>query len=284
MSSSITAALKNAGLKVTNDFIEWDSISDVELPFGSCVNTSDGDVGSSIYRDELRSFNFFRKGATEFKLSDFSVRSEDYVAEFLKKNENKCRVLPKPSYRSVSNGNLGERTSWDERDYEKDAAYGTIDIVCKFVYDAQYEKFYFRFHFSALNSSIPEQWALKSNISRKFDSSILYGYDNNNEKYRELFRYCVEHVFPKCEFIPIEVSDFDGCTISRKKYRDPVFGIKEEVTSPCLGKNIKKHEEYVNRLSGWLENGGYIRDDVFYLILEDWKKEGKPLYLRPWKV
>lgn len=284
MSSSITDALKCAGLKINNDFIEWGSISDVKLPFGSCVNTSDSDMGSEIYRNELRSFNFFRRNATEFKLSDFYVRSKDYVTEFLKKNGSKCRLLPKPSCRSVNNGYLGKHTSWDERDIERDAAYGATDIVCMFVYSAQYETFYFRFHFSALNSSIPEQWELKSNISRKFDSNILYGYDNDNEKYRELFDYCVKYVFPRCEFIPVEISIFDGCTISHKEYRDPLYGKKSAVTSPCLGKNIKKHEEFVNRLSGWLESGGYIRDDMFYLILEDWKKEGKPLYLRPWKV
>lgn len=88
--------------------MEWCRFSDVKLPFGSCVNTSDNDIDSPLYRSELRSFNFFRRGATEFKLSDFYVRSEDYVTEFLRKNENKCRVLPKPSYRSASNGYLGE--------------------------------------------------------------------------------------------------------------------------------------------------------------------------------
>ena len=103
--------------------------------------------------------------------------------------------------------------------------------------------------------------------------------------FKDCFEYCVKNIFPKCEFIPISISENDGCVLSHKGYMDRIFGYQQEITSPCLGKNIKKHEEYMKGLSSWIEKGGYIKDNMFYLITEDRKSiEHHTYYLRPWKV
>lgn len=283
MENIFAAALKDAGFKVENEFVPWERFADVRLPFGSCVGTSDYDTGSTLYRDELNACNFYRKNATPFDISDFSIRINDYVTDFLRKNESKCRVMPKSSMRKVSNGNLGLHSSFDENEYEEDAKYGMADVVCYFEYSTQYEVFLFHFSATSLNFKDEEQNRLKKELSRLFDAEVLYGSGLSNKNKKELFDYCVENIFPVCEFIPIKVSEYDGCMLSHKAYKS-LFGYEREVTSPCLGKNIKKHEGYMEKLSSWLANGGYIKDDMFYLIIEDRKSEGHPLYLRPWKV
>ena len=285
MGNIFAEALKKVGFEVNNEYIPWEKFSEVKLPFGSVVGITDSDIGGIVYRASLKSFNFLRKNATSFDISKFDIRTNDYVTDFLRKNQDKCRVLPKSSCKETYPGYLGTHSSYTEREFECDAGYGLSDIVCYFEYSTQYEKFIFHISTASLNYNNIEQNQLRDELRKTFDFGCLYGTCKDKEENKALFEYCVKNIFPKCEFIPISISENDGCVLSHKGYMDRIFGYQQEITSPCLGKNIKKHEEYMKGLSSWIEKGGYIKDNMFYLIIEDRKSiEPHTYYLRPWKV
>ena len=105
-----------------------------------------------------------------------------------------------------------------------------------------------------------------------------FGLDNDSK-----FRWYANNVFDKSEFIPVIISSSNGCMISHKAYHDKDFKYHDAVTSPCLGKNIKKSEQIMERLKGWFDEGGTIKDNNLYLILQN-RNPNKPtdLYLRRW--
>lgn len=279
--NGLSDALKNAGFAV-NEFKEYEKMTEVKLPFGSCTSESEEDAGTELYNDSLCGINFYRKNATEFNLQDYTVNTKDYLYNWLQKNESRCRVLPKSVIHETSNGNLGMHSDLMENDYESSAKYGTSDIVCMFRYSTQYERFEFVCYYTSLNLNIPEQKALRERFKTEMEAAR---FEADGDK--KVFEWCVENLFPECEFIPVVINTFDGCMISHRAYRNRL-GYIEEVTSPCLGKNIKRHPKIMEGLKGWLENGGYIRDDKFYLIIKTRESivndTDDSYYLRVWKT
>lgn len=268
--NSMLDALKNAAVIVENGFVPYEKISDVNLPFGSDLD--DSYCRTEYYNNALNRINWHRKNAEVFCYPDFLIRKENYISKWLKEHDGSCLVLQEPKLHEERNGYLERHTS--ESQLSLPVRYGLADVVLYFEYSSQYECFSFTFSSRTLSYKNPEQ----KELYFKYHNEFIY---TKNDK--DKFFWAKENVFPKCEFIPIVINTDDGCHISHKKYSD-YLGVHDEVTSPCLGKNIKKHPVIVERLQNWMNQGGYIMDHMFYLIIEDRKSSDKSLYLRPWKV
>lgn len=266
-----------------NEPEDYERISEFRLPFGSICGNNDNLMGTQYYHDVLNGINFYRKNTTNFVLRDYplsEIMIPDCVYDWLKQNQSFCKVLPNDGgVRCVSNGCLGKHTT--EYDMEYDAKYGTVDIVFMIDYYTQFETFKPRFNITALNFDNPEQWALHHLADVMFGLDCYWDSINfNSPNYEMFWEWLVDHVIPKCEFVPIHIVPGDGCVISHGKYKTSFGTVVNRFTSPCLGKNIKKHQDIMDRLKPWMDNGATIVDDRFYIILEN--RETKDLYLRKW--
>ena len=263
--------LENAGFKVNeyNGVKPYELMSQCKIPFGSLFNEIDEDKYSDPYKKSLEAINYYRTNAMPFDLSKFEVLEENYVYEWLKENSQKCKIIPNMSidFYEPYVDSLGD---YDEP--EDKSEYTTTDIIFHIWYNRQYERFEFCCSRYRFNVNIKEQKDLY-NIA----ANSTFGLENESR-----FRWFVNNVFDKSEFIPVIISGSDGCMISHnvtKKYGEHT----NAVTSPCLGKNIKKNEWVMEMLKGWFDEGGIIKDNNFYLILQN-RNPDKPagLYLRRW--
>lgn len=271
---NMAGLLENAGFKVNeyNVVEPYELMSQCKIPFGSCTNESDEYKYSKLCKKSLEAINYYRTNAMPFDLSKFEVLEENYVYEWLKENSHKCKIIPDKNidfyepYVDSLDGYDEPKDKWE---------YSTIDIIFAIWYNRQYERFEFKCSYYTFNMNIKEQKDL-------FDlcTDNTYGLDNESK-----FRWYMKNVFDKSEFIPVIISSSNGCTISHKAYYDNEFKYHvDAVTSPCLGKNIKKNEQIMDRLKGWFDEGGTIKDNNLYLILQN-RNPDKPttdLYLRRW--
>lgn len=287
MSNNFAEALKNAGIEVSESgFKRYETFEDVVIPFGSMISCDESNRGLPYYSEALSSFNSVRQELIDFNIDqfDYTRGNKDYIYRFLAKNAKRCKILPDWNHMKIfTEGNLHGCITEHELDHDLPNLYGVNDLIFKFVYSTQYERFLFRFYLQNLNLKKSYQSFLSDDIRRKdFDHSVFFGTENDMDKMKPMFDYCVKNIFPKAEFLPVEVLANDGVVISHRAYRDK-FGPHDEVTSPCLGKNIKKNDSIMDRLSIWLKNGGYIRDSNLYLIIENRKAGDGSLYLLPYK-
>lgn len=276
----LTNIIKDAGFTVSEEmdrFVPYEKYSDEKFPFGSCEPQDDKTaLWSEEYKDSLRGINFLRENKTPFVLSDYPVMTKNPVYEWLIENEGKCFVLNKgTTHENPANGNLGLTDSFLGNEYKTDCPYGTIDVIFSIVYSAQYQMFVFHVNSTAFNECNPQQKTFRERYRNEKD---VNGFDP--------FEWFKENIFPLSEFIPVEIQPLNGIRISHKSYRDKnrIFGHVNAVTEPYLGKTIKLDEKIMNGLSDWLANGGYIKDDCFYLVIND-RKSPDPnhtFYLRPW--
>lgn len=270
--------LKSAGFTVSEDtdkFAPYEKFSDERFPFGSTVPQDDKeDSYSDLYKDSLRGINFLREHKTPFALSDYLVITKNPVYEWLLENEDKCFVVNKGTvHEKPANGNLGLTDSFLGNEYEVDCPYGTVDMIFSIVYSEQYQMFTFNVNSSAFNGGIPEQKAFRERYRRECDSEDF-----------NAFEWFKENIFPLSEFIPVEIHPLNKIRISHKEYRDRIFGHVDAVTEPYLGKSVKADKNIMDGLTEWLASGGYIKDDSFYLVINDRRSKDPKhaCYLRPW--
>lgn len=284
MFGTLNEMLKNAGYEVTVDtFKPYEKVSEFQVPWGSCVSVAPGQEYTSIVADTIQAHNFYRKNATVFNISDFDVRLKDYVYDWLKDNQDKCRVLPKPKFKRTAEGYIGIPENRMDSELECEAKYGLADVIFIIKYSTQFEKFTLQSNFDAINNMLPAQHSLYIAANKMLTANMRYGFKVSDEEKATMWDFFINELLPIAEFVPINIDEYDGVRISHKVYRD-AFGIHEEVTSPCLGKNIKRYDDYMKKLQKWIDNGGYIKDDCFYLIHEDLKTKDGSLYLRPIKM
>jgi hypothetical protein len=269
----LTSLLAMAGFSTEDCFSAYESVKDEKLPFGSLISLNERERAGELYHNTLKGINFYRRNAEEFRYSDFRVATNSIVSDYLREHESDCKILPKPVWKKESHGNLGEHTDFFENEYVSSAAYGTSDLIFKFVYYKSRQQFRFYLNLCAFNNSIDEQKFLHE----KFRQDIDFDYDDE----KRIFNWAVENLFVDSEFLPIEIDETITCRISHKAYRNKYGQLVDAVTAPTLGYNIKRNENVMANLEDWLNNGGYIKDWMTYLIHED--RETGAFYLRPYK-
>lgn len=257
-------ALSKAGFNMSaNLFKEYEKFSEVRLPFGSTVSSTDNSIGTEFSRQQLDGINYIRKtaeGVSVDKLVELCPcidKNNKYLAWMID-NIEKIKIINKGGYTIENHGYLGKHTSYDERQFKRDSEYGFSDVVCGFVFDTQRMTVKPLFDKSTLN------YIYQKDIVQEVEMILRdkYHFNITDDTRFMLIKHFTSHM----EFIPFYVAEFDGVRVSHKSYINN-FGIREdEVTSPCLGINIKKHTKIMNGLTDFIANGGYIKDDVFYLI------------------
>lgn len=274
-------ALLKAGVEISEskELTEWEKPSDVKFPFGSCVSEKDTPVLSQTVRDALNGINFIRRTmipTTIEKLRELCpVFEDDVIYKYLIKNIDKVRIISKGGFKRESSYRDG--FTGDDCTLQRDTPYGFADVVMYFKYSSISRRILFNFSSSTLNSYY--QRDIISKLASFSDRSFFdtYSYENGIKAFKD-----IRSVVDISPYLLLYVNDYDGCCISHKKYKDDYGLFHEEHTSPCLGVNIKSHKNIMNRLSLWLDNGGYILDNKYYLICED-RYNKEDLYLALWR-
>lgn len=256
--------LNGAGFHVnenTSAVKPYKKLSECKLPFGSCTSESDEDQYYDIYKKSLKGINYFRTNAMPFDLSKFEVLEKNEIYDWLNDNQSKCKIIPTNSISFYKdNGYIEDTDSYCDCDFG-DRYSSICDIIFYINYNSQFEKFEFTPNPISFNLNIPEQHALKRLYWDEVGS--YYSQWRGNE-----FDWFRDNCFSKAEFIPVVIDTYSGLTISHKAYKDK-SGYVDEVTSPCLGKNIKKSKHFMDGLKEWVDEGGIIKDNNLYLILEN---------------
>lgn len=254
--------LNKAGFETADDptLIDFTSIKDVCLPFGFWIVPNDFEATKW-----LDGINYVRRNSTPFNFDDYKTSKDTEITRCLKANQSICRILPDrfsgiemySDYLNCDNPN-------GDHEWKDPMAYGYSCVMFYFQYDTQFETW--EFVFSSSN-----HWY--NNGSGKFVPLNLKPLIS-----KECIRYDDDYLLQLSEFVPIVISKNDGCIISHKKYKDRFGLVHDAVTSPCFGKNIKKHPNIMERLSNWISDGGFIKDDNMYLICKE--RDTDNLYLR----
>ena len=83
MGNIFAEALKKVGFEVNNEYIPWEKFSEVKLPFGSVVGTTDSDVGGIVYRTSLKSFRIispqYKNRSNDTHLSGLFINCSQYT-------------------------------------------------------------------------------------------------------------------------------------------------------------------------------------------------------------
>ena len=252
--------LKNAGFNTTEEAVEdWLCYDDVKLPFGYF-----GFSGIRTLDEYLDGMNYIRHNLSPFDISLYPSDDENFNS-LLKEFESKCKIIPNKysGDKMISDGYLHHEGPIDMREYHDPFILGLDSLVIYFTYSRQFENWLAIFGradgINIIPAIIDDEYAIKMKNHDNYIRSILKG----------------------CEFIPIMVDESDGVKISHKKYKDDKGLIHYDVTSPCFGKNIKKHPEIMEKLQDWMNRGGYIKDTNMYLICKE--RETENLYLKRYK-
>lgn len=276
--NSMLIALSKAGFNMSaNLFKEYEKFSEVRLPFGSVVNSTDNSIGTEYSRQQLDGINYIRKtaeGVSVDKLVELCpcIDKDNKYLAWMIDNIEKIKIINKGGYTIENHGYLGRHTSYNERQFKRDSEYGFSDVVCRFVFDTQ------RMSVKPLFDNCTLNYIYQKDIVQEVEMILRDKYHFNiTDDTRFML---IKHFTSRMEFIPFYVEEFDGVRVSHKSYINN-FGIrKDEVTSPCLGINIKKHTKIMNGLTDFIANGGYIKDDVFYLIHQAKGAPDETYYLR----
>lgn len=275
-------ALRNCGLvenedKKLDEYYPYEKFSDFRLPFGSCVGHKDEDVYYEHCKKSIDSINYMRKHAELLTLDQFNqmcpvLDKNDKTYKFLCKHVDKLKLVNEGSYHIVSNGIIGEHSSLDMKELERDVEYGFADVIFYVLFDIQYMRLTPHFDMGSINHHYQSE--IRTELASKLNINRLYSF---LDKEVALSAICL--LLNKCEFIPLRISNYDGVRISHKAYRDD-WGMKHyAVQSPALGLNIKKHDDIMKGLEGFISRGGKIFDNRLYLILESRNEKGT-YYLR----
>ena len=274
-------ALRNCGLvenedKKLDEYYPYEKFSDFRLPFGSCVGQKDCDSYYPHCKKSIDSINYIRKHAEALTLESFQkmcpvIDKENKTYKFLCNHIDRVRVVSEGSYHLVSNGIIGEHSSYSEKELERDVEYGFSDVIFYVSFNVQYMKLIPHFDMGHFNTHY--QHYIRTDLVCEFGFTP-YGSLNEEDSLKAI---C--HLLKDSEFIPLRICDYDGVRISHKAYRDG-WGMKHDaVQSPALGINIKKHENIMKGLEGFISKGGKIFDNRLYLILESRDEKGT-YYLR----
>lgn len=277
--TSMMEALSKVGFCVNKDsYIEYEKFSDIKLPFGNTVNRKDSPIMTEFDHEQLDGLNYIRRTAeavTAERIVELCpcIDKDNKYINWLVENADRVMVINKGSYHeNKSTGYLGRYTNPDCRSFKADTEFGLADVVCMFQFNTQRMTIEPKFSKSTL--SYEYQRDLISEADRVFGEG--YNYDITGDDAFEL----IKHFADRMEFIPLYIIDWDGVVISHKKYKNKYGFIVDEVTSPCLGVNIKKHDKVMKGLTDFIEGGGYIKDDVFYLIHQSKGAPDGTYYLR----
>lgn len=258
-----------------NDEVKaYEKPSDVRLPFGDCVGHRDGEQYYEVCKDSISGLNYIREHAESVTADELNKLcpslKQDKVKNFLLNHASRVKLINTGSWRTVSDGIIGTHTSIREKEIIRDVKYGFSDVIMYATFD--YQRMCVRLHVDCCKFNRHYQHAEYGKLMSMTDGN---GYNLTQD---DMLRY-ISSMINEIEFLPFCIDTYDGCRVSHKAYRDS-YGMKHDaVTSPCLGVNIKKHNDIMNRFSKWVGDGGYIKDDIFYLICEDRECREK-LYLR----
>lgn len=275
-------ALRNCGLvesedKKTDEYYPYEKFSDFRLPFGSCVGHKDEDAYYEHCKKSIDSINYIREHAESLTLEQFNqmcpvLDRNDKTYKFLCNHVDKLKLVDEGSYHIVSDGIIGEHSSWDEKEFKRDVEYGFADVIFYVSFDIQYMRLIPHFDMGSINHYYQDE--IRTELASKLNIDMLYSSLNKEDA---LSAICL--LLNKSEFIPLKISTFDGVMISHKAYRDG-YGMKHDaVQSPALGLNIKKYDKIMKGLEGFISKGGRIFDNRLYLILESRDEKGT-YYLR----
>lgn len=273
--------LENAGFTVTTKegIVDWTKPSEIQFPFGDCVSNMDSEVYHGVCQKSLRSINYIRKTMrciTQQEFCDMIPNpTPNPMLTYLMKNIGKVRLISKGSWTKKSCGVKAGYTS-NEYDFERDTEFGFADIIAMFYYSTQTNRIIFDFSRSSINRHYQQ------GLLRKLTGLGYVGYGTHDYEESVKAFQALRPLLDESPYLLFAVSKYDGCCISHKKYKHPIFGVHPEVTSPCLGKNIKVNESIMCELQPWLERTHIsIVDDQFYLICNN-HKTGET-YLTRWK-
>lgn len=277
--TSMMEALSKAGF-VTGDntFVKYEKFSDVKLPFGSTVSSTYESAMTEFGHEQLDGINYLRETAEDLTVERLielcpCIDKNNKYLEWMKQNVSNIKLINRGScHENTNTGYLGKHTNSDERSYVADVAFGYADIVCRFEFNTQRMTIEPKFSKSTFNYKYQKE-LMKETEALMVDT---IGFDYIGDDAFKL----IKHFAGRMEFIPFNVSEFDGVTVSHKKYSDRFGYIEDQVTSPCLGINIKKYEKVMAGLSDFIASGGYIKDDIFYLIIQAKGKPDGTYYLR----
>lgn len=273
--------LENAGFTVTTKegIVDWTKPSEIQFPFGDCVSNMDSEVYHGVCQKSLRSINYIRKTMrciTQQEFCDMIPNpTPNPMLTYLMKNIGKVRLISKGSWTKKSCGVKAGYTS-NEYDFERDTEFGFADIIAMFYYSTQTNRIIFDFSRSSINRHYQQ------GLLRKLTGLGYVGYGTHDYEESVKAFQVLRPLLDESPYLLFAVCKYDGCRISHKAYRDTIYGYQEEVTSPCLGKNIKNHESIICDLQPWLKRTGVsIVDDQFYLICNNYKTG--ETYLARWK-
>lgn len=231
--------LNKAGFETADDptLIDFTSIKDVCLPFGFWIVPSNFEATKY-----LEGMNYIRRNSTPFNFDYYKTSESTEITRWLKINQSICKVLP-DRFSTIDikyNGYLNSYNPDGDCEWKDPMEYGYSNVMFYFLYNMQFEKW--EFIFSRVNRY--------NNGSGRFVPLALEYLEPEQR-----IHYANDHLFRFSEFVSIVIDKHDGCIISHKKYKNQ-FGVHDAVTSPCFGKNIKKHTNIMERLSNWIADGG----------------------------
>ena len=181
-----------------------------------------------------------------------------------------CKMLDKDI--PVKEIHLAEGTN---RHTNGETPYGVSNVLFYFQYSIRKMRIYLNLHlynFTPYTKDIKEEFLSYKLYNGESIKSILKKHYNIEDLEKDpnlynAFLNAIESIIvPKCEFIPFYIDPFDtdGVIISNRAKG------KYNITSPCLGYNIKKHPKIMEGLKLWIEQfNAVIKDDVFYCIYKN---------------
>lgn len=274
MANTFTEALTKAGLVTTEpEFKAYQNFSEFKLPFGSATTEKDRAVYTEFPQGLIDSANYIRKTAESITADEIdklcpTIKKNDRYKNWLMKHADQVKRINKGTYHKVNNGYLGEHT--EDWEYKQDTPYGFTDVIFYFQFNYQTMQVELVYNGSAFNTYY--QNAYRNKVIEITNDPIPCSLEDESLKYKAFLSLVDEF-----EFVPFYVSEYDGVSISHKKYKDKLGLSHDAFTSPCLGINIKKSQYVMDGLANWFASGKKMHDNVFYLICENRKTE--ELYL-----
>lgn len=233
--------------------------------------------------DVLDHINYIRSTSKPITPEEFDSMIPDFAdncscKEYLRNlcKTGKLRLVNCGSIHEVSNGIIGRHSDFNEIELKSDTGYD-FDTLYLFTFHPRTMRIEIDFNFQALKEYKTPQPYSKS-MYRLYQEYVS-AFQERDPYNREIqYLFIKDYLVTQSEFVPFFIYKETGCKISHKKFRDKYGVLHDEVTSPCYGINIKKNSVIMKRLENWIAKGGYIKDDIRYLICED--RDTDDLYLR----